>query len=200
MEQIDANTWHFVLRKGVKFHDGTDFNADAAAFNIRRLYDKRANYDVLKRFFYGFKMEGKAVDSHTLEIKTDKFEPLMPTLMSTLRICSPNTPLDKLTRNPMGTGPYRFVKWIRASRSWWSVSTVIGEAAHDQEGHVRMADRIGRQGGDGINRRSGPHPEHRTAGCNQSRHWINITSIPKLPTFASAAGKRRSTTEGCGLP
>jgi peptide/nickel transport system substrate-binding protein len=35
----------------------------------------------------------------------------MPFLMGFLTICSPNTPVDKVTRNPIGTGPYRFVKW-----------------------------------------------------------------------------------------
>jgi peptide/nickel transport system substrate-binding protein len=33
------------------------------------------------------------------------------TLMGTVAMCSPNTPVDKLTRVPIGTGPYRFVKW-----------------------------------------------------------------------------------------
>jgi peptide/nickel transport system substrate-binding protein len=56
-------------------------------------------------------MEGKALDSHTLEIKTDKVEPLMPTLMGLLCICSPSTPLDKLTRQPIGTGPYKLARW-----------------------------------------------------------------------------------------
>jgi peptide/nickel transport system substrate-binding protein len=110
-KQIDANTWHFYLRKGVKFHDGKDFNAEAAVFNIRRLYDNRVKSADRAKFFTDIKMEGKALDSYTLEVKTDKPAPLLPTLMEIMTICSPNTPLDKWTRNPIGTGPYKFVKW-----------------------------------------------------------------------------------------
>ena len=109
--KIDANTWQFVLRKGVKFHDGEDFNANAVLFNFKRLYDQRIPIQARTKFFSGIEMTGKALDSHTLEIKTEKPQLLMPTLMSILSICSPNTPLDKLTRNPIGTGPYKFVKW-----------------------------------------------------------------------------------------
>jgi peptide/nickel transport system substrate-binding protein len=108
-KQIDANTWHFYLRKGVKFHDGADLNAAAVAFNIRRLYDKRLMTTTKVKFFSGIQMEPKALDSHTLEIKTDKFEPLMLTFMGTLAIGSPNMPME-LTRHPIGTGPYKFVR------------------------------------------------------------------------------------------
>jgi peptide/nickel transport system substrate-binding protein len=110
-KQIDPNTWHFFLRKDVKFHDGADFNADAVVFNFKRIYDKRINSRTRNKFFTNVKVEGRALDSHTLEVKTDKFEPLVPTLMANLALCSPNTPLDKWTRSPIGTGPYRFAKW-----------------------------------------------------------------------------------------
>jgi peptide/nickel transport system substrate-binding protein len=109
-KQIDKTTWHFFLQKGVKFHDGADFNAEAVIFNIKRVYDKRivTGYN---KFFGGVKMKGKALDSHTLELKTISHQPLLLTLLSALPICSPNTPGGKLIRNPIGTGPYKFVKW-----------------------------------------------------------------------------------------
>jgi peptide/nickel transport system substrate-binding protein len=37
----DGMTWTFHLRSGVKFHDGTDFNADAVCFNFQRMYDQK---------------------------------------------------------------------------------------------------------------------------------------------------------------
>ncbi len=110
-KQIDANTWHFLLRKGVKFHDGADFNAEAVVFNLNRLYDKKLDSTVRAKFFSGVKVEGKALDSLTLELKTDKPEPLLLTLLANFAIASPNTPSDKWTRNPIGTGPYKFIKW-----------------------------------------------------------------------------------------
>jgi peptide/nickel transport system substrate-binding protein len=110
-KQVDANTWHFFLRKGVKFHDGASFDAEAVIFNIKRLYGKKIENRIRTKLFSNLKMEGRALDSLTLEVKTDKVEPLLPILMGSVTICSPSTPLDELTRHPVGTGPYRFLKW-----------------------------------------------------------------------------------------
>lgn len=110
-KQIDKNIWHFFLRKGVKFHDGKDFNAEAVVFSIKRNADTRMSLNTRSKFFGSVKIEGKALDNYTVEIKSEKFEPLLPTLMGLMPICSPNTPPDKVTQHPIGTGPYKFVKW-----------------------------------------------------------------------------------------
>src|SRR5712672_420132 len=36
----DKKTWIFHLRRGVKFHDGSDFNADAVIWNLERIFTK----------------------------------------------------------------------------------------------------------------------------------------------------------------
>jgi len=42
----DLKTWTFYLRPGVKFHDGTDLDADAVVFNFQRWWDKASPYHV----------------------------------------------------------------------------------------------------------------------------------------------------------
>jgi peptide/nickel transport system substrate-binding protein len=134
-KQVDATTWHFFLRKGVKFHDGKDFNAEAAVSNIKRMYDKRIDNTVRTSLFQRIKMESKAVDSHTLELKLDKPEPLLPTHMASLAMCSPSTPTDRLVRNPVGTGPYKLAKWDAGTQivyerfdGYWGKQPVVKKA------------------------------------------------------------------------
>ncbi|MBM3189007.1 MAG: hypothetical protein FJZ90_09840 [Chloroflexi bacterium] len=61
----DGLVWTFYLRKGVKFHDGTAFNADAVLFNFHRMWDPQHPYraghtqafDYFTWYFGGFRGE-----------------------------------------------------------------------------------------------------------------------------------------------
>ena len=42
IDEVDHTRWIFHLRHGVKFHDGTNFNADAVLFTLGRIYDDKS--------------------------------------------------------------------------------------------------------------------------------------------------------------
>lgn len=110
-KQINPTTWHFTLRSGAKFHDGTDFNAAAAVFSINRILDKSIDCEIRTKFFGGIELTPKAIDDTTLEIVTDKPAPILPTMMGTMAVVSTNTVVGKMTNEPVGTGPYALKNW-----------------------------------------------------------------------------------------
>ena len=110
-EQVDDKTWRFKLREGLKFHDGTPLDAQAAATSINRTLNPQLDCEIRIKFFGGVKVTPTAIDATTLEIKTDGPSPIMPTMMGTMTIQAPSTPADPLTRAPSGTGPYTFTSW-----------------------------------------------------------------------------------------
>lgn len=119
--KVNDTTWRFELRKGVKFHDGADFNAANAALAIERTMSRDSkgaepgkgglDCETRTKSFGDLRIVGKAVGDHTLEISANKPVPILPTRMGVVSLSSPNTPTDKLVLNPIGTGPYVFDKW-----------------------------------------------------------------------------------------
>lgn len=116
-KQIDPLTWEFTLRKGVKFHDGTDFDANAVKASFDRLLDpvnKKNRRNVLETI-----QEVKIIDSHKIHLITDvPFGPLLlhlthpaAAIMSTKAIADDAS--KSLGQNPVGTGPFKFDKWIK---------------------------------------------------------------------------------------
>jgi peptide/nickel transport system substrate-binding protein len=104
-EQGDDTTWRFSLREGVRFQDGAPFNADAVVKSINRLMNANLTCDSRSKFG-DVTLTPSAVDELTVEIVSNIPIPIMPTLMGTVQIVSPNMPFDQEVNEPVGTGPY----------------------------------------------------------------------------------------------
>ncbi|GAA5037377.1 peptide/nickel transport system substrate-binding protein [Thermocatellispora tengchongensis] len=117
-----GKVWTFELRKGVRFHDGSEFTAESVDKNVRRVHDPGyAFYDKtsaarLSTWFADL-VEGRVVDDHTYEFTFAKpflgFPRILAQAMSTLTIGNPATwekyGNDGFADHPSGTGPYTFV-------------------------------------------------------------------------------------------
>jgi peptide/nickel transport system substrate-binding protein len=119
----DGLTYEFKLRQGVKFHDGTDFNADAVVFNFDRWMNGDADKFPYYTMFGGYKadeghviQEVTAVDANTVKfvLKRPQAPFLKNLAMSPFGIASPAAVEqfgDDFRANPVGTGPFKFVEW-----------------------------------------------------------------------------------------
>jgi len=138
----DELTYSFKLRSGVKFHDGTDFNAQAVKYSFERQTDPDhpARGKLTYRYagnYLGPIASIEVVDDLNLVITLKK--PLAPFLQNltgmTMSIISPAA-LDKygddIAQNPAGTGPYKLGEWgagvravMTANEDYWRPSPSI---------------------------------------------------------------------------
>lgn len=118
-ESKDGLVHTFHLKEGVKFHDGTDLNAEAVVFNFNRWKAGPAeDFPYYISQFGDNIKEVKAVDEYTVEITLNRVvAPLYKNLaMSAFGIASPAAIEkygDKFKENPVGTGPFVFKEWKR---------------------------------------------------------------------------------------
>ncbi|MGY2167513.1 ABC transporter substrate-binding protein [Pseudomonas gingeri] len=111
----DGKQWTFILKQGVKFHDGTDFNADAVKFNLDRIRDPKLGSP--HRSYYADILSVEAVSPYQVRITTKNPSPTMLELLAK-QSSSINSPaaVAKYGRayghHPVGTGPYVFDSWI----------------------------------------------------------------------------------------
>ncbi len=134
----DGLSYTFYLRKGVKFQDGTDFNAEAVKFNIDRQLPPQVTEDmVYAGFVYGSVKDVEVIDDYT--VKVNLKDPSTP-FLSNLAMCmaapivSPKALKDNnnnVNEHPVGTGPYSFVSWtkgqnvvLKKNEDYWGTKAV----------------------------------------------------------------------------
>jgi 4-phytase/acid phosphatase/peptide/nickel transport system substrate-binding protein len=117
----DFKTWTYKLRPGVKFHDGTPFNAAAVKFNFDRQKDPKnacrcafyiANYlsvEAPDDLTVVYKLKDPAVDMPVLLTRPDQNS----TIHSPAAIQAKG---DDYNRNPVGTGPFVLKSWTAGDR------------------------------------------------------------------------------------
>lgn len=106
--QDNPTTWTFKLRPGVKFQDGTPFDAKAAAFNVERTMQPKLGCLNLGNIPDPF--TATAVDATTLKVVTKAPDPILPLRIGWIDMVSTKTPMNEKTSHPVGTGPYTFVR------------------------------------------------------------------------------------------
>jgi len=161
---VDDTTWQLKLRRGVVFHDGEPFNAEAVRFTFQRVLDpeqkspNRANMTEVARV--------DVIDDYTVNLVTRQpFAPLINRLLD-FPMVPPKYTTEKgnqgMALKPVGTGPYRFVELVKDDR-------LVVEAF---DRHWRGAPRIRR-----IVYKPIPEPFTRAAALRNNEVDL-ITTIP----------------------
>ena len=112
---VDELTWEFRLRKGVRFHDGSDFTAADVVASLRRAPNvpkSPSSFGIYTRQI----ADVQVVDPFTIRVRTKTPYPLLPNDLSTIYVISAkhekaSTEDFNAGRAINGTGPWRFVRW-----------------------------------------------------------------------------------------
>lgn len=140
----DKTKWTFKLRSGVKFHDGSAFNADAVVWNVQKVLDKEAvHFDASQVGVTASRMptlrSARKVNDLTVELTTSEPDAFLPLNLANLFMASPAhwqkkfeaassanpgaTPADKakaawtaFAADPAGSGPFKVTRFLARER------------------------------------------------------------------------------------
>ncbi len=126
--KTDKTKWTFNLRRGVRFHDGSEFTADSVLFNLDKLLNKNSpQYDARQASLVNFRIPAvksyRKVDKYTVEFTTKTPDSFFPFQISYILYASPaqweKTGRDwsKFAFNPSGTGPWKLTQLVPRERA-----------------------------------------------------------------------------------
>jgi peptide/nickel transport system substrate-binding protein len=114
-ETEDSQTYVFNLKKGVKFHDGTPFNASCVKYSIDRVFEAG-----VADFQIAVLNRTDVLDEYSVKFTLDQPHAGFVSMLAgyPISIVSPTAVEkygDDFTKNPVGTGAFKFVSWVLGS-------------------------------------------------------------------------------------
>ena len=148
VEGADKLRWTFKLRPGVKFHDGSAFNADAVVWNLDKILNAKAEQFDAKQAAQGrgripTVASYKAVNELTVEITTSEVNALLPFQMAWIVMSSPaqwqavGKSWDAFVKSPSGTGPFKLESYVPRERA-----VLARNAAYWDKARVPKLDKL----------------------------------------------------------
>ena len=133
----DQLVYTFHLRHGVKWHDGQPFTADDVKFTFDRVMDPKVDAESLRSYFETVKL-CEVLDPYTVRFTTTQKYFKMLEMIGEMGIV-PKHAFDKgdpdfnkndFARDPIGTGPYKFVRWVTGSQIVLARNDDYWDASH----------------------------------------------------------------------
>ena len=129
----ELSAWTFRLRKGVLFHNGREFDAEAVKLNILRIQDPAIGHDFIRGGLENVDSVD-VLDKYTVRINAKVPDAALPiSIMRYPIILMAPDAFDTSAEHPIGTGPFKFVSWTR-----WSDTRLVRFENYwetDAEGH-----------------------------------------------------------------
>jgi peptide/nickel transport system substrate-binding protein len=128
VDAADKNKWTFVLREGVKFHDGSEFTADAVVWNLDKLLKNDAPQFDQRQAAQGRSRipavaSYKVVDKYKVEITTKAPDATLPYQIAWVMMSSPaqweklGKSWEAFAKTPSGTGPWQLTAFQPRERA-----------------------------------------------------------------------------------
>jgi peptide/nickel transport system substrate-binding protein len=128
VSDADKTVWTFKLREGVKFHDGSVFNADAVIWNFEKIFNKDApQFDQRQAAQVRPRLPSMAsyrkTGDMTVEVKTKSVDSLFPYQFLWFLVSSPaqwekvGRDWNKFASEPSGTGPFKLTRLVPRERA-----------------------------------------------------------------------------------